>query len=214
MTATGSLTVPYSIKPICQYIFDCLGKRSIKSISKIVDFGAQKIQTSSLRSQCIHNEWLFGADCGTVASLGHFSSKMYWAEVCDVSCDEFFFSSFFVWSKRQSLIYRKVIFYQKTCLTTKKKFVKFDPGKPFMDKLVKLSRELTEAQKLTSVFDCSHIVLHLKKYKLKFTTQRRLRPWNTKSKLPFMGLKPKQSKMYWKVRLVEWGTVRPAKAAI
>ena len=46
------------------------------SISKIVAFGAQKIQTSSLRSRSTHNERLFGADFGTVASLGHFSSKM------------------------------------------------------------------------------------------------------------------------------------------
>ena len=46
------------------------------------------------------------------------------------------------------------------------------------------------------------------------TIQRRLRPWNTKSKLPFMRLKPKQSKMYWKIRLIEWGTVRPAVAVL
>ena len=72
-TATAGLTVPHSIHPIFQYIFDCLGKRSI---SKIVAFGAQKIQTSLLRSRCTHNEWLFGADFGTMASLGHFSSKM------------------------------------------------------------------------------------------------------------------------------------------
>ena len=45
------------------------------SISKIIAFGAQKIQTLSLRSRCTH-EWQFGADFGTVASLGHFSSKM------------------------------------------------------------------------------------------------------------------------------------------
>ena len=31
-------------------------------MGKIVAFRAQKIQTSSLRSQCTHNEWLFGAD--------------------------------------------------------------------------------------------------------------------------------------------------------
>ena len=31
---------------------------------------------SSLSSLCTHNEWLFGADFGTVASLGHVSSKM------------------------------------------------------------------------------------------------------------------------------------------
>ena len=42
------------------------------------------------------------------------------------------------------------------------------------------------------------------------TIQRRLRPWNTKSKLPFMGWKPKESKMYWKIGFIEWGTVRPA----
>ena len=46
------------------------------------------------------------------------------------------------------------------------------------------------------------------------TIQRRLRPWNTKWKLPFMGLKPKQSKMYWKIGLNEWGTVRPVVAVI
>ena len=73
MTATAGLTVPHSINPIFQYIFDCLGKMSI---SKIGAFGGQKIQTSSLRSRCTHNEWQFGADFITVASLGHFSSKM------------------------------------------------------------------------------------------------------------------------------------------
>ena len=73
MTAAATFTVPHSINPIFQYIFDCLGKRSI---SKNVAFGAQKIQTWSLRSWCTHNEWLFGADFGPVVSLGHFSSKM------------------------------------------------------------------------------------------------------------------------------------------
>ena len=76
ITATAELTVPHSINPIFQYIFDCLGKRSIRWISQIVAFGAQKIRTSPLRSRCSYNEWLFGADFGTVASLGHFSSKM------------------------------------------------------------------------------------------------------------------------------------------
>ena len=76
MTSTAGLTVPYSINPIFQYIFNFLGKRPIRSMSKIVAFGAQKIQTSSLRSRCTHNEWLFGADFGTVTSLGHFSSKI------------------------------------------------------------------------------------------------------------------------------------------
>ena len=73
VTDTAGLTIPHSVNPIFQYIFNFLGKRSI---SKIVAFGAQKIQTSSLRRQCTHNEWLFGADFGTIASLGHFSSKM------------------------------------------------------------------------------------------------------------------------------------------
>ena len=76
MTATSGLTVSHSINPIFQYIFDFLVKRSIRSISKIVAFGAQKIQTSSLRSRCTNNEWLFGVYFGTVASLGYFSSKM------------------------------------------------------------------------------------------------------------------------------------------
>ena len=58
MTATAGLTVPHSINLISQYIFDCLGKRSIRLISKIIAFGAQKIQTSSFRSRCTHNEWL------------------------------------------------------------------------------------------------------------------------------------------------------------
>ena len=40
MTATAGLTVPHSINSIFQYIFDCLGKRSIRSISKIFAFGA------------------------------------------------------------------------------------------------------------------------------------------------------------------------------
>ena len=37
---------------------------------------------------------------------------------------------------------------------------------------------------------------------------------NMESKLPFMGLKPKQSKMYWKIGLIEWSTVRSAVAVI
>ena len=36
----------------------------------------------------------------------------------------------------------------------------------------------------------------------------------TKSKLPFTRLKPKQSKIYWKIGLIEWGTVKPAVAVI
>ena len=132
MTATAGLTVPHSNNPIFQYIFDCLGKRSIRSISKIVAFGAQKIQTSSLKSWCTHNEWLFGANLSKVALLGNFCSKM------SNDFNEFLFPKI----------------------------------------------------------------------------QRRLRPWNTKSKLPFLGLKPKQSKMYWKIGLIEWGTVRPAVAVI
>ena len=35
MTATAGLTVSHSMNPIFQYIFNCLGKRSISSISKI-----------------------------------------------------------------------------------------------------------------------------------------------------------------------------------
>ena len=34
MTATAGLTVTHSINQIFQYIFDCLGKRSIRSISR------------------------------------------------------------------------------------------------------------------------------------------------------------------------------------
>ena len=75
MTAKAGLTVPHSINPVFQYIFDCLGKRSIRSRSKIVAFDTQNIQTS-LKSLCTHNKWLFGADFGKVASLRHFSSKM------------------------------------------------------------------------------------------------------------------------------------------
>ena len=41
-----------------------------------------------------------------------------------------------------------------------------------------------------------------------------LMSWNTKSELPFMVLKPKQSKMYSKIGLIEWGTVRPAVVGI
>ena len=69
-------TVLHLFNPIFQYIFDCLGKRSIRSISKIVAFGAQKIETSPLRSRWTHNEWLIGSDFGTVSSLGYFSLKM------------------------------------------------------------------------------------------------------------------------------------------
>ena len=84
MTATTGLAVPHSINPIFEYIFNCLGKRpirsiskrSIRSISKIGAFGSLKIQTLSLRSHCTHNEWLFCADFGRVTLVGHFSSKM------------------------------------------------------------------------------------------------------------------------------------------
>ena len=69
-------------------------------------------------------------------------SYLNWPEVCDVSCDEFFsFSFIVVWSTKQLKIYRIVIFDQITCFTVKNKFLKFDPGKTFMDKLVKLSRK-------------------------------------------------------------------------
>ena len=52
----------------------------------------------------------------TVCSL--FCELSHWAEICDVSCDEFFFYSFFVvWPSRQSKICRIVIFDQKTCFT-------------------------------------------------------------------------------------------------
>ena len=74
MTATVDLTVPLSINPIFQYIFDCLGKRLIRSISKIVPFGAQKIQTSSLRSRCTHNEWLF---CFVTVNGEHYRAMLY-----------------------------------------------------------------------------------------------------------------------------------------
>ena len=47
MTTTAGLTVPHSINPIFQFIIDCLGKRSMRSISKIFAFGSQKIQKSS-----------------------------------------------------------------------------------------------------------------------------------------------------------------------
>ena len=51
ITATAGLTVPYSINPIFQYVFDRLGKRSMRLIIKIGAFRAQKIQMSSLRSR-------------------------------------------------------------------------------------------------------------------------------------------------------------------
>ena len=44
--------------------------------SRIVVFGDQRIRTLSWKSQCIHNEWLFGVVFGPAASLSHFSSKM------------------------------------------------------------------------------------------------------------------------------------------
>ena len=56
MTTTAGLTVPHSINPIFQYIFDYSGKRSIRSISKIGAFGAQEIQMSSLRSRSTDNK--------------------------------------------------------------------------------------------------------------------------------------------------------------
>ena len=76
VTATDGFIVPHSIKTVLQYICDCLGKRSITKISKIIAFGPRETQTSSLRSPYTHNEWLFGADFDTVASWGHFSLKM------------------------------------------------------------------------------------------------------------------------------------------
>ena len=74
MTATAGLIVPHSINPISSLQMKPISTSEAISISTIAAFGAQKIHTS-LRSQCTHNELLLGADCGTVASLGHFSSK-------------------------------------------------------------------------------------------------------------------------------------------
>ena len=64
MTATGGITVPHSINPISSFQMKPISTSEAMSISKIVAFRAQKIQTSSLRSRCTHNEWLFGADFG------------------------------------------------------------------------------------------------------------------------------------------------------
>ena len=58
ISATASLTVPHSINPIFQSEKD------------------QKIQTSSLKSRCTHNEWLFGANFGTVALLERYRAML------------------------------------------------------------------------------------------------------------------------------------------
>ena len=42
MTAMAGLTVPHLINPIFHYIFDCLGKRWIRSTSKVVQLGLRK----------------------------------------------------------------------------------------------------------------------------------------------------------------------------
>ena len=76
MTAIAGLTVPHSSNPFSSFQMKAISTSEAMSISKIIAFGAQRIQTSSMRSQSTHNEWLFGADFGTVASSGHFSSKM------------------------------------------------------------------------------------------------------------------------------------------
>ena len=52
-----------------------------------------------------------------------------------------FFSFFIVWSSKQSKIFRIVIYDKKNVLF-QNKILKFDQSMPFMDKLVKLSREL------------------------------------------------------------------------
>ena len=44
--------------------------------TKIVEFGAQKTRTYTLKSRRTQNESLFGANFGPEAQLGHFSSKM------------------------------------------------------------------------------------------------------------------------------------------
>ena len=43
MTATAGLTVSNSINPIFQYIFDCLGKRSIRSITIEMPIQLQRV---------------------------------------------------------------------------------------------------------------------------------------------------------------------------
>ena len=58
MTATASLTVPHSINPIFQYIFDCLGKRSIRKFFFENEQGAA-VTVNVERYHAIFNEILF-----------------------------------------------------------------------------------------------------------------------------------------------------------
>ena len=62
-----------------------------------------------------------------------------WAEVCDVSCDQFFFRrTIFKTIKNM----KNSDFRQKQHFLLQKKILKFDKSKPFMDEFVKLSRKL------------------------------------------------------------------------
>ena len=75
MTATASLTVPHSINPIFQYIFDCLGKKVNKVNKKNCRIWGPE-NPNVIIEKPMHQQRVAGADFGTVTSLGHFSSKM------------------------------------------------------------------------------------------------------------------------------------------
>ena len=91
-----------------------------------------------------------------------------WAEVCEIWWDKFFIFIFVVWSSRQSKICRIVIFDQKTCFTTKKKkFWTLTKQVIYGETRQITSETKTETYLKTSGFYCSHIMLHLTKYKLK-----------------------------------------------
>ena len=82
---------------------------------------------------------------------------------------QIFFSFFVVWSSRQSKICIIVIFDQKTFFTAKKKnFQVWQKQAIYGETRQIISKTKIETCLKTLVFDCSHIELHLKKYKLKF----------------------------------------------
>ena len=75
----------------------------------------------------------------------------------------FFLSFLVVWPTRQSKICRIVIFDQKTCFNAKNKFLKLNKSKTFLDKLVKLSRELRTWPKKRDWFLIADTLCYIKK---------------------------------------------------
>ena len=99
-----------------------------------------------------------------------------------------------------------------TCHTVN---VKIDlSGTIFENRIISRNSDVNWPPRSCDVTPLDYFLWEPLRISITLTIQRWLRPWNTKSKLPFMRLKPKKSKMYWKIELIEWRTVRPAVAVI